>query len=151
MSDTHSVLDLCNMSVENTKYLNQIFELYSKDYTRFVDELSDIFGKNLYWWMTNFASRNIFLSNAYKHICIVLVAIENIERNRGIDRILAPRADIAEVISQYIAKKDYDIKVEIENSVDIYKNNIWLDFLNYIKMIGGGVEGKDYSQKGKKV
>ncbi|MDE7432601.1 MAG: hypothetical protein K2N34_11910, partial [Lachnospiraceae bacterium] len=114
MEFNDTVLDLCEMSDDNTKLLNKIFDIYSSEYTNFVDELSDIWGQKWYWWVTNFSSRNIFLSNAYKDICIVLVAIDNMQKNKDVDRIIVPNENIAKTLKQYVKSKQYKTEILVK-------------------------------------
>ena len=65
MRNNRKVLDLCNMTIEDTKRINELFDEYSDKYTEFVDDLSEKHNRCEFWWVTVFASRNIYLSNAY--------------------------------------------------------------------------------------
>lgn len=135
MCNKNTVLDLCEMSIENTKLLNQIFDKYRQEYTKFVDDLSNIWGQEWHWWITNFASRNIFLSQAYRHICIVFVAIENIKSNENIKKILVPEIDIAKVLRRYIEKGNLTIKIEVSDSSTTTVYGLTEKCWNYLMMV----------------
>ena len=40
MQDNRKVLDLCHMTIGDTKRINELFDEYAVKYTEFVDELS---------------------------------------------------------------------------------------------------------------
>ncbi|MCM1038212.1 MAG: hypothetical protein NC434_02735 [Ruminococcus sp.] len=133
------VLDLCNMSLNSTKRMNEIFDIYSKAYTQFVDELSDVWGKEVFWWVNQFSSRNIFLSAAYKQICITILAIEMIEKGQEIKKIKVPAKEIEITLKRYIKRKNYKIKIEVEHSHNIDKyifiNGIIRNFINITEQV----------------
>ena len=140
MEEAHTtILDLSNMSFENTKRLNEIFDMYSKSYTQFVDELSDIWGKELFWWVNQFSSRNIFLSAAYKKICMILLAIEMIKNGQEIKKIKVPDKEIEVVLKRYIKQKNYKIEIEVKQSLNvdkfIFANGILSNFINIAEQV----------------
>lgn len=92
-----NILDLCDMSGDDTRRLNELYTEYKSEYMKMIDRLSR--GKNtVYWWATHFSSRNFFLSDAYKNICIAMLGIEKLKVGRGIHTAYCPTDEIAAVI-----------------------------------------------------
>lgn len=75
-------IDLTLMTPGMTRELNRIAESYRLKYTKFIDRLSDIYGKSEFWWDTPLASRNIYLCSCFKDICILRLALNLLERYR---------------------------------------------------------------------
>ncbi len=116
------VLDLDKMSPENTKRLNCIFEQYSSQYTDFIDEISVKYENNMYWWITNTASRDTFISNAYKKICIVLLAVNAINENTLLEKIIVSDDVIARTLKKYLKEKSLESTISIEKHLSGKKN-----------------------------
>lgn len=106
MRNNRKVLDLCNMTIEDTKRINELFDEYSDKYTEFVDDLSEKHNRCEFWWVTVFASRNIYLSNAYWEICIVLYAIERIQNDAAIEVVITDKREIATAIFDYVKHRN---------------------------------------------
>lgn len=134
-NNTGDVLDLCSMSVNDTKRLNEIYDLYIGEYTEFVDQISNIWGKDWHWWMTVFASRNYFLSESYKHICIVMLAIEAIEKNNQIRKVIVPADDISRTLKKYVAQCSCNVKIQTQSSNNTLRNNVCLEALDYFTRV----------------
>lgn len=110
-------LNLVEMTQEDTKYLNTLFEENSKTYTEMIDRLSRKWSGNLYWWSTCLASRNPWLSNTYKNICIVLLAIQRVEQDRDICEVKVPCEEIKYVLQQYFKEKNRVIRISADRGV----------------------------------
>lgn len=106
MQNDKKVLDLCQMTNEDTKRINELFDEYADKYTEFVDRLSAEHNGCEFWWATKFASRNVYLSNAYWDICVALYAIEKIQNDSAIKIIKIDKKEIAIVISDYVRRRD---------------------------------------------
>ena len=85
------ILDMCNMSVEDTKMLNQIYEENCEEYTCFIDKISSLQKRKLCWWATHLSSRNVFLSDSLRKICVVLMCINKVNSNGSIKKILVEK------------------------------------------------------------
>lgn len=105
MKDNNKVLDLCHMTIEDTKRINELFDKYSVQYTEFMDDLSSGHDRCEFWWATAFASRNVYLSETYWNICIVLYAIERIRNDAAIEVIETDKREIATTLSIYLRGK----------------------------------------------
>lgn len=105
-----NILNLCEMSDEDTKYLNKLYTQYKAEYVKMLDKLSR--GKNIiYWWVTHLSSRYYLLSNAYKNICIALLGIERLRTNAQTRMVYCPSEEIATVIRSVISSKNICFKV----------------------------------------
>ena len=58
-------LNLVEMTQEDTRLFNILFEENSSVYTEMIDHLSRKWKGNLYWWATSLASRNTRISAAF--------------------------------------------------------------------------------------
>lgn len=105
MQDNRKVLDLCHMTIEDTKRVNELLDEYSEKYTEFVDDLSVEHDSCKFWWVTAFASRNIYLSKAYWNICMVLYAIERIQNDAALEIIQTDKREVGIAISIYVRKR----------------------------------------------
>lgn len=104
-------LNLVAMTKEDTKLLNILFEQNRVAYTEMIDDLSRKWKKNPYWWATCLASRDPLLSDAYKNICTVLLAIQRIEQDGDIREVTLPCEECKSVLLKYLEDKNSDIKV----------------------------------------
>lgn len=104
-------LNLVEMSQEDTKLLNTLFIQNSNIYTEMIDGLSRKWGKSMYWWATCLASRNPWLSSAYRDICIVLLAIRRVEQDSDISEMAVPCEEIKCVLQGYFNGKDRQVEI----------------------------------------
>lgn len=107
-------LNLVEMTQEDTSLLNTLFEQNSDFYTEMIDSLSRKWKGNLYWWATCLASRNPWLSFAYKNICIVLLAIRRVEQDRDINEVTVPCEEVKCVLQHYFNEKNIDIIISAD-------------------------------------
>lgn len=107
-------LNLIEMTREDTRLLNTLFEQNCDSYTEMIDSLSRKWTGNLYWWATCLASRNPWLSFAYKNICIVLLAIRRVEQDRDINEVTVPCEEIKCVLQRYFEEKNMDIIISAD-------------------------------------
>lgn len=103
-------IDLTDMTPEMTRELNQIVSEYRKPYTEFVDSLSEIYGKNKFWWDTPFASRNIYQCKCFENICLLRLALRHIEDERP-ERIIVPSRELKRAILNNATYKNVNIAV----------------------------------------
>lgn len=136
MQNNRKELDLCHMTIEDTKRVNELFDEYSDKYTEFVDDISAKHEECKFWWVTTFASRNIYLSKAYWDICIVLYAIERIQNDAAIGIIKTDKKEIGIAISNYVRQRHelrhLKIKCISEKEPDCHKLVL---LYNYFKII----------------
>lgn len=87
MMNKEKVLDLNDLSAENTKRLNQIADGLMSPYTLFIDDCCRKYGDNYLFWATPFASRNIFHDDTFLHLCRIRLVMELLEKGE-IERII---------------------------------------------------------------
>lgn len=124
------------MTIEDTKRVNELFDEYSEKYTEFVDDLSAEHDSCKLWWVTAFASRNIYLSKAYWNICVVLYAIERIQNDAAIEIIKTDKREIGIAIFNYVRQRKelnhLKIKYLSKKKVGCYKLILLYDYFKII-------------------
>lgn len=116
-------LNLIEMSQEDTRLLNTLFEKNSNVYTEMIDDLSRKWGKSLYWWATCLASRNPWLSSAYRDICIVLLAIQRVEQDGNINKVLVPCEEMKCVLQSFFNNKNRAVEIVAEKGETKFNNS----------------------------
>ena len=128
-------LDLCNMSVEDTKLLNRLYENYKYEYVNMLDRMSK--RRNvIYWWVTPLASKYWLLSDSLKNICIALLGIKRIRANHQISEVYCPSKEIAQVIQDYFINKHRKIKITVKKNkniavIEYFLNNVYRTIQQY--------------------
>lgn len=114
------VIDLCNMSSDYTKRLNEIYIQYSLEYSNFIDTLSDTHKDSIYWWSTHLSSRNLFLSDTYRYLCIVLLGIELCNEKKELKEIIVTDWNIGNTLKKYFRchKIPVDVRVKSVSKVN---------------------------------
>lgn len=115
-------LDLVEMTPEDTKLFNTLFEQNSSVYTEMIDGLSRKWGGSIYWWATSLASRNPWLSTAYKDICLALLAIQKTEQDAEICKIIVPCEEIKCVLLRYFRDKGKEVKIAANKRMARFDN-----------------------------
>ena len=97
----HQIIDLNNLSLDNTIILNNI----SIDIIDDINKLSNIIfqqtNKNMGWLFSSILSRNPNQSNLFLY-CSYLVLIDSLLlKNRNISKIIVPSIGFKNVLSQY--------------------------------------------------
>ena len=132
-----NTLDLCNMSGENTKFLNILYEKYKNEYVEMLDELSK--GRNtIYWWVTPLVSKYWFLSDSLKNISIAILGIKRIKADCKIRVVYCPSKEIAETIKNYFQPLGRNILVKIKKNDK--KATITEQFAEYVQYVNKKIE-----------
>lgn len=111
-------LDLSKMSKEDTKLLNKLYVDYKQEYVEMLDQISKKVS-SIYWWATPLSSRNWYLSDTWKEICIAMVGIQRIQQNRQIEKVYCPSKEIAVTIEKYCKEIRRAITCEYAKEISI--------------------------------
>ncbi len=95
------VLNTTELLKNKTKRFIEIFEELTDEYTQFVDSLSEGREGDVFWWTTNFASRNTSLSLAQQRVAFVLLILEELSYNNDIRSVQVSEYCIGEVLRRY--------------------------------------------------
>ena len=79
MREKINTINITDMSVEDTKRLNEISERYRKPYTELVGKLSEC--EDDYWWYTAFSSRNTSIDSCFYECCCLRLIYERIKED----------------------------------------------------------------------
>ena len=134
-------LNLVEMTQEDTRLFNILFEENSSVYTEMIDHLSRKWKGNLYWWATSLASRNPWLSAAFKEICLVLLAIQKAEQDAEICEIIVPCEEIKCVLFKYFQDRDREVAIFAD------KNAARFDDVTFISQFARNLLIKEYVEK----
>lgn len=107
------VLDLTELSTQQTKDYNSIYREMGDEYTSFVETLNRRFGTDKYWWCTSISSRNASLSGLREKIAILLLTIREIDSlKQGNLTVRVPDATISKCLKKYYSRRDINLKIE---------------------------------------
>lgn len=137
-------LDLQNLDAELTRRMNQIAKDNQEKYTEFVDSCSKKYKNDLFWWLTPFASRNLYMSSSFQNFCKILLAKEIIDDDKELILIVVGDKAYKHVLRQYICRQKKDIKISVRKKKNkkkgfVYAIYIFMDiwrkeFRNYLKI-----------------
>lgn len=74
-------LDLSLLSAGQTKRLNELYSEYSMLYTEYIDEIANENKDSIFWSATPLGSRDCFLSNTLRNICLLRMCIDEVNDN----------------------------------------------------------------------
>lgn len=80
------ILDLCHMNTEETKQLNAIASEIRRPYLQMVEQLHKRNGKNIFWWMTPYATSFNFMSASFESICKLVFVLRTVMNLKGMIR-----------------------------------------------------------------
>lgn len=119
------VIDLTDMTDENTKRLNEIADEIKNEYSKFVDLYCEKYD-NLFFWATPFASRNTANDSTFIRICRILL-IKSICEREKVDLVICETDEEARCIRACVS---LDTLIEVKRSDVEYP--IVSKFVNFI-------------------
>lgn len=83
-------MNLDNLTPNQTRKLNKIAKDYAEKYTELIDNLSEKYGTDDFWWYTMLVSRNTQLCDCFQNICLTKLVFDEIQSGRRKIRINLP-------------------------------------------------------------
>ena len=119
------ILDLTALTEEQTVRLNEIALERMPLYTNMIDSASKAYHENPFWWSTPLSSRNVYISHSFYRICLVLLLMEQIQKN--CKEIIVPSEGVKSVLQSYLDKQIY---IRVKKSFWSHKARVYDGVMN---------------------
>lgn len=128
------IVDLTNMTPTMTRELNEIAQAVRGDYMEFIDQLSQKYGNEEFWWDTQLASRHIGCM-CFSYFCRLVLIREMYQRGE-VDEVIVDTKVIGDAI-----KQNFPIRVTLKAGKESLRSRVWRirlvqTLLNYRRFAG---------------
>ena len=125
------MLDLNNLSIENTILLNSISVNIIDDFNRLSRSIYQATNKMISWLFSSVLSRNPNQSNLFLYCSYLTLIDKLLLKNKNIKKIIVPSIGFKKVLSKYFLSKSLNIDIEVSTNKNMYrkiKDFIWIYF-----------------------
>lgn len=125
-SSKENILDVVNMSPDDTRRLNCIAFDIKKEYTKFIDEITMQFSKNELIWSVPLISRNIYNDDTFIKLCRLLLICDKVSRE-SYDRVIVETEGEAKclidngIVDYAVARKGQRSLIHIKKEYEVWK------------------------------
>ena len=123
-----NVLDITFLNKFETKIKKKFDTIANNNLTDFnlkINEIAKNHKKKLEWWLSNLASRNIFLSRLYYNYCCLILIRQLLSEKFYFDTILLDDFELEKEIHNNFNLKNIKI-------INVHKNNYFINKLSYL-------------------
>jgi hypothetical protein len=131
--ENKKVLDLTRLDVNNSKLVDAIAKDIQLEYVNYISEIGRDNEKKVDWWVLNFVSRNTFISNLFRNICLLILIKKNLANGNIYDEIVVDSLNLSYIIKKFCQENEYYCKVIYKGKRYLYLYS--LRIYRYIKII----------------
>lgn len=110
------ILDVKNLNERQTKRLNEISYEIRKPFVDLIDSFYPANNNDLNWSFSGLASKDLYITDIYLQLCIVLLVKEEIYRDNEVKKIIVYNNGTAATINEFLSNAGKKIEVQSKDS-----------------------------------